>query len=145
MIQAAIILPPVAIQDNPRFQWRGLMIDVSRHFIPVDVLKRNIEAMAAVKMNVLHLHLTDNEGFRVESKVFPQLHIKGSNGEYYTQAQIKELVAFAEEREIIIVPEFDMPGHTKSWFAGQPQLSSAVLPYEPGPPIDIRSREGLKS
>ena len=136
-------LPPVAIQDNPRFQWRGLMIDVSRHFIPVDVLKRNIEAMAAVKMNVLHLHLTDNEGFRVESKVFPQLHVKGSNGEYYKQAQIKELVAFAEEREIIIVPEFDMPGHTKSWFAGQPQLSSAVLPYEPGPPIDIRSLKDL--
>jgi len=135
--------PSVTIQDNPRFQWRGLMIDVARHFIPVDVLKRNIEAMAAVKMNVLHLHLTDNEGFRVESKVFPQLHIKGSNGDYYTQAQIKDLVAFAEERGIIIVPEFDMPGHTKSWFAGHPELSSAPGPYESGSPIDIRSVKDL--
>ena len=135
--------PSVTIRDNPRFQWRGLMIDVSRHFIPVDVLKRNIEGMAAVKMNVLHLHLTDNEGFRVESKVFPQLHIKGSNGEYYTQAQVKELVAFAEERGIIIVPEFDMPGHTKSWFAGQPQLSSTPGAYEAGPPIDIHSLKDM--
>jgi hexosaminidase len=131
--------PSVAIQDAPRFSWRGLMIDVSRHFIPVDVLKRNIDAMAAVKMNVLHLHLTDNEGFRVESKTFPQLQNKGSNGDYYTQAQIKELISFAEGRGIIIVPEFDMPGHTKSWFAGYPQLASAPGPYEPGSPIDFHS------
>jgi hexosaminidase len=131
--------PAVAIQDAPRFSWRGLMIDVARHFIPVDVLKRNIDAMAAVKMNVLHLHLTDNEGFRVESKIFPQLQNKGSNGEYYTQAQIKELISFAEERGIIIVPEFDMPGHTKSWFAGYPQLASAPGPYEPGSPVDFHS------
>jgi hexosaminidase len=113
------------------------MIDVARHFIPVDVLQRNIEAMAAVKMNVLHLHLTDDEGFRIESKIFPQLQNKGSNGEYYTQAQMKDLIAFAEERGIIIVPEFDMPGHTKSWFAGYPQLASAPGPYEPGPRIDF--------
>ena len=131
--------PLVSIHDAPRFSWRGLMIDVSRHFSPVDVLKRNIDAMAAVKMNVLHLHLTDNEGFRVESKMFPQLHIKGSNGDYYTQAQIKDLISFAEERGIIIVPEFDMPGHTKSWFAGYPQLASGPGPYEPGPPIDFHS------
>jgi len=131
--------PVIAIQDAPRFSWRGLMIDVSRHFIPVDVLKRNIDAMAAVKMNVLHLHLTDNEGFRVESKTFPQLQNKGSNGDYYTQAQIKELISFAEGRGIIIVPEFDMPGHTKSWFAGYPQLASTPGPYEPGPPIDFHS------
>jgi hexosaminidase len=125
--------PLVSIHDAPRFSWRGLMIDVSRHFSPVDVLKRNIDAMAAVKMNVLHLHLTDNEGFRVESKMFPQLHMKGSNGDYYTQAQIKDLISFAEERGIIIVPEFDMPGHTKSWFAGYPQLASGPGPYEPWP------------
>src|SRR6185369_14163142 len=93
----------------------------------------------AVKMNVLHLHLTDNEGFRVESKTFPQLQNKGSNGDYYTQAQIKELISFAEGRGIIIVPEFDMPGHTKSWFAGYPQLASTPGPYEPGPPIDFHS------
>src|SRR4030095_6200130 len=115
------------------------MIDVCRHFIPIDVLKRNIEAMASVKMNVLHLHLTDNEGFRIESRTFPQLHNKGSNGEYYTQAQVKDLISFAEERGIIIVPEFDMPGHSKSWFAGYPQLASSPGPYEPGPPIDFHS------
>jgi hexosaminidase len=135
--------PAVTIRDAPRFSWRGLMIDVSRHFIPVDVLKRNIEAMAAVKMNVLHLHLTDNEGFRVESKIFPQLQNKGSNGDYYTQAQIKELISFAGARGIIIVPEFDMPGHTQSWFAGYPQLASAPGPYAPGPPVDFHSVQQL--
>ena len=131
--------PGVIIQDAPRFPWRGLMIDVSRHFMPLDVLRRNIDAMATVKMNVLHLHLTDNEGFRIESKVFPQLQNKGSNGDYYTQAQIKDLIEFAEDRGIIIVPEFDMPGHTKSWFAGHPELASAPGPYEPGPPVDFHN------
>jgi len=135
--------PAVTIKDAPRFSWRGLMIDVSRHFIPVDVLKRNIDAMATVKMNVLHWHLTDNEGFRVESKTFPQLQNKGSNGDFYTQAQIKDLISFAEERGIIIVPEFDMPGHTKSWFAGYPQLASAPGPYEPGPPVDFRTAQQM--
>jgi len=135
--------PAVTIQDEPRFHWRGLMIDVARHFIPVDVLQRNIEAMAAVKMNVLHLHLTDDEGFRIESKIFPQLQNKGSNGEYYTQTQMKELIAFSEERGIIIVPEFDMPGHTKSWFAGYPQLASAPGPYEPGPRFDFHGGQQM--
>ena len=139
-IDGTFYFPSVIIQDAPRFSWRGLMIDVSRHFIPVDVLERNIDAMAAVKMNVLHLHLSDNEGFRIESKIFPQLQNSGSNGEYYTQAQIKELVAFAEKRGIIIVPEFDMPGHTKSWFAGYPQLSSTP---EPSPAIDVHSLKQL--
>jgi hexosaminidase len=129
--------PAVVIEDAPRFQWRGLMIDVARHFIPVDVIKRNIEAMAAVKMNVLHLHLSDNEGFRVESKVFPGLQNQGSNGEFYTQAQVKEMIAFAKERGIIIVPEFDLPGHSQSWFAAYPELASAPGPYKPGPPFTL--------
>jgi hexosaminidase len=141
--QGEFYFPVGAIKDAPRFSWRGLMIDVSRHFIPVDVVKRNIEAMAAVKMNVLHLHLTDNEGFRVESKTFPQLHGKGSNGDFYTQAQIKDLIFFAEERGIIVVPEFDMPGHTKSWFAGYPQLASGPGPYEAGPPVDFHSAQQM--
>jgi len=135
--------PSVTIQDEPRFAWRGLMIDVSRHFIPVDVLERNIDAMAAVKMNVLHLHLSDNEGFRIESKSLPGLQTKGSNGEYYTQSQMKELISFAESRGIMIVPEFDMPGHSKSWFAGYPELSSAPGPYEPGPPVNFHREEKL--
>ncbi len=125
--------PLVTINDKPRFKWRGLMIDVARHFISLDEMKRNIDAMAVVKMNVLHWHLTDDEGFRVESKQFPLLHERGSNGDYYTQAQLKELVKYAADRGIVIVPEFDMPGHSQSWFAGYPELASLPGPYRPGP------------
>ncbi len=125
--------PEVEITDFPRFKWRGLMIDCARHFIPTDVLMRNIEAMAEVKMNVLHLHLSDNEGFRVESKMYPELQAKGSNGKYYLQKELKDLVSYAADRGIIIVPEFDMPGHSRSWFAGYPELASAPGPYKPGP------------
>ena len=74
--------PEIEINDSPRFPWRGLMIDVSRHFIPIEDLRRNIEAMSEVKMNILHLHLSDNEGFRFESMIFPELQAKGSNGKY---------------------------------------------------------------
>jgi hexosaminidase len=126
-------LPCVYITDTPRFQWRGLMIDVARHFISADEIKRNIDAMAAVKMNVLHWHLTDDEGFRVESKLFPLLQAKGSNGDFYTQAQLKEIVNYGAERGIMIVPEFDMPGHSQSWFAGYPELASQPGSYRPGP------------
>ncbi len=126
-------LPVVAIDDSPRFKWRGLMIDVARHFVSVEEIKHNIDAMAAVKLNVLHWHLTDDEGFRVESKIYPLLQEKGSNGDYYTQVQIKEIVAYAGDRGIIVVPEFDMPGHAQSWFAGYPELASLPGPYHPGP------------
>ena len=125
--------PCVSITDAPRFQWRGLMIDVARHFISIDEIKRNIDAMAAVNMNVLHWHLSDDEGFRVESKLFPLLQAKGSNGDYYTQEQLKEMVKYAAERGIMIVPEFDLPGHSQSWFAGYPELASQPGPYRPGP------------
>jgi hexosaminidase len=126
-------LPCVSISDFPRFQWRGLMIDVARHFISADEIKRNIDAMATVKMNILHWHLTDDEGFRVESKLFPMLQAKGSNGDFYTLAQLKEIVQYAADRGIIIVPEFDMPGHSQSWFAGYPEFASRPGPYRPGP------------
>ncbi|TWI95847.1 hexosaminidase [Mucilaginibacter frigoritolerans] len=122
----------VSIDDSPRFKWRGLMIDAARHFISVEEIKRNIDAMAAVKMNVLHWHLTDDEGFRVESKLFPLLQRNGSNGDYYTQEQLKEVVAYARDRGIIVVPEFDMPGHSQSWFAAYPELASQPGPYRPG-------------
>jgi hexosaminidase len=127
-------VPVVTIKDKPRFAWRGLLIDVGRHFIPLDVLKRNLEGMAAVKMNVLHWHLYDNEGFRVESKRFPKLQEAGSDGQYYTQAEIREFVAYAHDRGIRIVPEFEMPGHSRSLFAGYPELASGPGPYriEPG-------------
>ena len=88
-------LPGCIIDDAPRFPWRGLLIDVDRHFMPVDVIKRNIDGMAAVKMNVLHLHLTDDQGFRIECKAFPKLHELGSEGEYYSQEQIRDLLHYA--------------------------------------------------
>lgn len=125
--------PEVTIQDKPRFAWRGLMIDAARHFIPFDVIKRNIDAMATVKMNVLHLHLTDDEGFRIESKQFPKLHQLGSNGQYYTQEEMRQLIQYAAERGIMIIPEFDLPGHSQSWFVGYPELASLPGPYKPGP------------
>jgi hexosaminidase len=122
--------PAVVIDDNPRFPWRGLMIDVGRHFVPLDVLKRNLDGMAAVKLNVFHWHLSENQGFRVESKTFPKLHEMGSDGLYYTQSEVRELIAYARERGIRVVPEFDMPGHSTAWFVGYPELASAPGPYE---------------
>jgi hexosaminidase len=122
--------PGLTIQDKPRFPWRGLTIDVSRHFIPLDVLRRNVDGLEAVKMNVLHLHLSDNQGFRVESKKFPKLHTLGSDGLYYTQDEIRELIAYARDRGIRVVPEFDMPGHSTAWFVGHPELASGPGPYE---------------
>jgi len=126
---AGFAVPAVTIKDQPRFPWRGLLIDVSRHFIPLDVLKRNLDGMAAVKMNVLHWHLSDDQGFRVESKRFPKLTEMGSEGHYYTQEEIREFVAYAHDRGIRVVPEFDMPGHSRSWFLGYPELSSGSDPY----------------
>ncbi len=122
-------LPTVWIEDKPRFPWRGLMIDSGRHFIPVDVIKRNLDAMAAVKLNVLHWHLSENQGFRVESKLFPKLQGMGSDGLFYSQDQVRGIIAYARDRGIRVVPEFDMPGHSTAWFVGYPELASAPGPY----------------
>lgn len=126
---AGFAAPAVTIKDQPRFPWRGLLIDVSRHFIPLDVMKRNLDAMAAVKMNVLHWHLSDDQGFRVESKKFPKLAGEGSEGKYYTQDQIREFIAYAHDRGIRVLPEFDTPGHSRSWFVGYPELASGPGPF----------------
>lgn len=123
-------MPQVRISDHPRFPWRGLLIDVCRHWEPIEVIKRNLDGMAAVKLNVLHLHLTENQGFRVESKTFPKLHQLGSDGLYYTQADVREIIAYAADRGIRVVPEFDVPGHSTAWFVGHPELASAPGPYE---------------
>lgn len=124
------IAPAVTINDKPRFPWRGLMIDSARHFIPLDVLRRNIDGLAAVKMNVFHWHLSENQGFRVESKKYPKLHEAGSDGLYYTQEEIHDLIEYARDRGIRVVPEFDVPGHSTAWFVGYPELASAPGPYE---------------
>lgn len=128
----SFVVPAVSIADKPRFPWRGLMIDSSRHWMPVSVILRNLEAMAAVKLNVLHWHLSDDQGFRVESKLYPKLQQNGSDGLFYTQDQIRRVVAFARDRGIRVEPEFDIPGHSLSWLVGYPELASAPGPYEIG-------------
>src|SRR5580698_3595592 len=121
--------PAVDIDDHPRFPWRGLHLDVSRHWMPIEVIKRNLDGMAAVKLNVFHWHLSDDQGFRVESKRFPKLQQQGSDGNFYTQDQVREVIAYARDRGIRVVPEFDMPGHATSWFVGYPALASGPGPY----------------
>lgn len=120
----------VHIEDKPRFPWRGLMMDSARHWMPLEVVKRNLDAMAAVKLNVFHWHLSDDQGFRVESKRFPKLHQEGSDGLFYTQDEIRGVVAYASDRGIRVVPEFDIPGHTQAWMVGYPELGTVPGPYE---------------
>ncbi len=122
--------PSADITDQPRFPWRGLSLDVSRHFLPVPAIRRTLDGMAAVKLNVLHWHLSDDQGFRAESKLHPLLQNKGSDGLFYTQTELRAVVEYARERGIRVVPEFDIPGHATSWFAGYPQLASGAGPYE---------------
>ena len=117
-------LPEADITDQPRFAWRGLLIDAARHFLPVPVIKRNLDGMAAVKLNVLHWHLCDDQGWRVESRLFPRLHTVGGATGYYTQAEVREVLAYAAARGIRVVPEFDLPGHAGALIAAYPRLAS---------------------
>jgi hexosaminidase len=128
--ETGYFFPAVVINDRPRFSWRGLMIDPCRHFMPVEVIKRNLDGMAAVKMNVLHWHLSEDQGFRVECKTFPKLHQLGSDGLYYTHEQIRDVIAYAADRGIRVMPEFDIPGHSTSWLVGYPELASLPGPYQ---------------
>jgi hexosaminidase len=122
-------VPAMTIDDQPRFPWRGLMLDVGRHFMPLDVVYRTLDGMEAVKLNVFHWHLSDNQGFRVESKKFPLLQEKGSDGLFYTQEEIRRVIEYARDRGIRVIPEFDMPGHATAWFVGYPDLASGRGPY----------------
>jgi hexosaminidase len=108
------------------------MLDVARHWMPLEVVKRNLDAAAAVKLNVFHWHLSDDQGFRVESKRFPKLQQEGSDGLFYTQDEIRGVVEYARDRGIRVVPEFDMPGHTTAWLVGYPELGTNPGPYEIG-------------
>ncbi len=123
-------LPCLRIQDSPRFAWRGLMLDVARHWMPLEVVLRNLDAMALVKLNVLHLHLSEDQGFRIESLTHPELHIQGSDGHYFTQEQIRTIIREAALRGIRVVPEFDIPGHATSWVVSHPELASLPGPYK---------------
>lgn len=146
------ILKEVSIKDEPKFGWRGLMLDVSRHFFNKDVIKRYIDQMAKYKFNVLHLHLTDNQGWRLEIKQLPKLTSvgawrvprtgywsgmpapepgeKASYGGYYSQEDIKELVAYAKQRFVDIVPEIDLPGHSLAFVASYPEISCTKTPQQ---------------
>src|ERR1700688_1614681 len=123
-------VPAVSIRDTPRFRWRGLMIDCGRHFVHLDVIRRTLDGMAAVKLNVFHWHLSEEQGLLIESRAFPNRTGLVSDGLFYTQEQAREIVAYARDRGIRVVPEFDMPGHTSAWFVGYPDLASAPGPFQ---------------
>ncbi|WP_348799954.1 beta-N-acetylhexosaminidase [Flavobacterium adhaerens] len=119
--------PNAKVSDFPRFTWRGLMIDGSRHFMPVDVIKRNLDGMAAVKMNVFHWHLVDDQGWRIEMKKNKKLIDLASDGLYYTQEEIKSIVKYAADRGIMVVPEIDVPGHASAILTAYPEIGSKVV------------------
>ncbi|QDH16609.1 beta-N-acetylhexosaminidase [Swingsia samuiensis] len=126
--KSELTLDEVTIDDFPRFAWRGLLIDVSRHFLSVDTVKRQLDAMELMKFNVLHWHLSDGTGFRVESHVFPKLTSISSHGEYYTQEQVRDIVSYAADRGIRVVPEFDVPGHALAILEAYPDLAAQSVP-----------------
>ncbi|MBA2806538.1 beta-N-acetylhexosaminidase [Streptomyces sp. KM273126] len=139
----AWVVPHVTIEDAPRFRWRGLMLDVARHFMPKDGVLRYLDLMAAHKLNVFHFHLTDDQGWRLQIERYPKLTEIGSwrartkfghraspqweekpHGGYYTQDDIREIVAYAAERHIAVVPEIDIPGHSQAAIAAYPELGN---------------------
>ncbi|MFB5081460.1 beta-N-acetylhexosaminidase [Raoultella sp. C349492] len=123
-------IPYVTIDDAPRFPWRGLLLDSARHFMPLEAIKRQIDGMAAAKLNVFHWHLTDDQGWRFASTRYPKLQQQASDGLFYTQAQMKEIVRYATDRGIRVVPEIDMPGHASAIAVAYPELMSAPGPYQ---------------
>ena len=125
-------LPAVSITDTPRFEWRGAMLDVARHFFSVENVKRYIDLISHYKLNRLHLHLTDDQGWRIEIKSWPRLtevggrtQVGGEGGGYYTQEQYKEIVEYARSRYVTIVPEIETPGHTNAALAAYAELNSS--------------------
>ncbi|MCF3965397.1 beta-N-acetylhexosaminidase [Streptomyces fuscigenes] len=137
-------LPALTVRDSPRFGWRGMMLDVARHFTPKEGVLRHLDLLAAHKLNVLHLHLTDDQGWRIEIKRHPRLTEVGAwrprtkwghrasdlwsetpHGGFYTQDDIREIVAYAAERHIAVVPEIDVPGHSQAAIAAYPELGNA--------------------
>ena len=127
-----VSLPAVSIRDFPRFEWRGAMLDVARHFFRVEDIKRYIDLISHYKMNRLHLHLTDDQGWRIEIKSWSQLteigsktQVNGGGGGFYTQEEFKEIVEYARSRYVMIVPEIDTPGHTNAALASYPELNQS--------------------
>lgn len=147
-VAGSIELAPVVIDDAPRFGYRGMMLDCARHFFPLEFVKRYIDLLAMHNMNVFHWHLTEDQGWRLEIKKYPELTQKGSirrgtqvghndgvfdgvpYGGYYTQEQAREIVEYARQRYITVIPEFDIPGHTKAALACYPELGCTGGPYQ---------------
>ena len=128
--QEGFFIQGAEIIDQPRFAWRGLLISQPYHFMPMDVIKRTLDAMAMVKLNVLHFYISDDQAYTIESKKFPALHTTASNGEYFTQEQIREIIAYADQRGIRVVPELDLPGHSTAILTVFPQFASIKRDYE---------------
>ena len=122
-----------AVEDEPRFPWRGLMIDTVRHFISIGSLRRTVDAMSFYKLNVLHLHLTDDQGFRFQSDAYPEL----ASPDAYSLAELSELVDYAADRGVRVVPELDVPGHATSWLAAHPEWGVASRAPVSGPSISF--------
>lgn len=123
-------VPRLQIEDSPRFAWRGAMLDVARHFFPITELERVVDLIAYHKMNRFHVHLTDDQGWRLEIKSWPNLttlggatQVGGGTGGYYTQAQWSSFVAYAAERQVIVIPEIDLPGHANAALASYGTLN----------------------
>lgn len=123
-------LPLVNVIDKPRFKWRGLLIDSVRHFIPLEDIKRQLDGLAAAKLNVFHWHLTDDQGWRIESKRYPKLHKMASDKLFYTQEEVKDLVEYASLLGIRIIPEFDIPGHASAIAVAYPELITTKKSYQ---------------
>lgn len=132
--------PNAVISDSPRFVWRGLMIDAARHFQPVDVIKRNLDAMASMKMNVFHWHLADDQGWRIEMKKHPKLNELSTDGNYYTQEEIKNIVKYADDRGILVVPEIDVPGHASALLTAYPEVGSKL---DTDPAYTVKRNSGI--
>lgn len=149
-VREQVILPAADITDSPRFGYRGMHLDVARHFFDIDFVKEYIDLLAMHNMNVLHFHLTDDQGWRIEIKRYPKLTeigayrsgtVLGRNssvddhtryGGYYTQEQLRDIVKYAQERHITVIPEIEMPGHTLAILASYPELGCTGGPYEVG-------------
>jgi len=123
-------IPFVAIKDVPRFPWRGVLLDSARHFVPVEDILRQLDGMSSAKFNVFHWHLTDDQGWRFASTKYPKLQQLASDGQFYTQAQMKEVVRYATKLGIRVVPEMDLPGHASAIAVAYPELMSAPGPYQ---------------
>lgn len=131
-------LPTCRIWDKPRFRWRGSLLDCCRHFMTKDFVKRYIDLLALHKLNVLHWHLTEDQGWRIEIERYPELTLKGAwrgegtnrHGGFYTQREVREIVEYAAQRHIMVVPEIEMPGHSMAALACYPELSCTGGPFE---------------